>query len=79
MQTTRKAVRYYIDREADTPVIRTVPVSRPSAVAPSAAALPREPEQDTATFPTADDHRISRHRITSMVQARVRKNRHHAS
>lgn len=75
MQTTRKAVRYYIDREADTPIIRSVPVSRPTATETALAS-----EQDAATFAAAESRRRdARHRLTSMVQAGVRKYRHHAS
>ena len=76
MQTTHnKTVRYYIDREADTPVIRTVPMSRPSATTTSAAA-----SQDAVTFAeAASRRRDTRHRLTSMVQAGVRKYRHHDS
>jgi hypothetical protein len=79
MQTTRKAVRYYIDREADTPIIRSVPVSRPSA-ASAVTDTPRASEQDAAAFAAAESRRRdTRHRLTSMVQAGVRKYRHHAS
>ena len=75
MQTTRKAVRYYIDREADTPIIRTVPVSRPPA--PDTA---RPSDQGAASFAAAESRRRdARHRLTSMVQARMRKHRHHSS
>ena len=80
MQTTRKAVRYYIDREADTPIIRTVPVSRPNSVAYTATDTPRGAEQDATSFAAATSRRRdTRHRITSMVQAGVRKYRHHES
>jgi hypothetical protein len=71
MQTTRKAVRYYIDREADTPIIRTVPVSRAVATAT---------EQDATTYAASESRqRDTRHRLASMVQAGVRKYRHHSS
>jgi hypothetical protein len=80
MQTTRKAVRYYIDREADTPVIRSVPVSRPVTVRLPEADLARDGGQDATTFAAAESRRRdARHRLTSMVQASVRKYRHHAS
>jgi hypothetical protein len=75
MQTTRKAVRYYIDREADTPIIRTVPVVRPAVSAPA-----RQAEQDATSYAAAESRRRdARHRLTSMVQAGVRKYRHTAS
>lgn len=80
MQTTRKAVRYYIDREADTPVIRSVPVSRPAVVRQPEAEAARSTQQDATSFAAAESrHRDARHRLTSMVQASVRKYRHHAS
>ena len=75
MQTTHKTVRYYIDREADTPIIRTVPVSRPAVKAPAPPT-----QQDAVTFAEATTRRRdTRHRLTSMVQAGVRKYRHHDS
>jgi hypothetical protein len=77
MQTTRKAVRYYIDRDADTPIIRSVPVARPTVVTPEPA---RASGQDATAFAATESRRRdARHRLTSMVQASVRKYRHHAS
>jgi hypothetical protein len=80
MQTTRKAVRYYIDREADTPVIRSVPVARATITRQAESEPARNGEQDATTFAAAESRRRdARHRLTSMVQASVRKYRHHAS
>jgi hypothetical protein len=85
MQTTRKATRYYIDRDADMPVIRTVPVARQSvsALAASQPALDHHAEggENGATAFAASEsrRRDARRRLTSMVQASVRKYRHHPS
>lgn len=85
MQTTTKATRYYIDRDADMPVIRSVPVSRPavSALADSQPALDHHIEGGetgaTAFAASESRRRDTRRRLTSMVQASVRKYRHHDS
>lgn len=71
MQTTRKAVRYYIDRDADTPVIRSVPVSRP-AMAERADAAYVAPT-DTSRRPAA------RERLASLLESSVRRHRRHDS
>lgn len=73
MQTTHKTVRYYIDREADTPIIRTVPVSRPVANAPATH------QKAGTTGKTPGRRHGTRHRLNSLVQAGVRKYRHRDS
>jgi hypothetical protein len=70
MQTTRKAVRYYIDRDADTPVIRSVPVSCALTDAPAASSA-ATPQSDTTSTRT----RGARERLSSIVQGSVRRPR----
>lgn len=68
-QTTRKAVRYYIDRDADTPVIRSVPVAR--AIAPAAvSATPAAGEQERGA---------ARGRLSRLMPLSVRRQRRPAS
>lgn len=78
MQTTRKAVRYYIDRDADTPIIRSVPVTRPSSTGETAKS---RINPESAAEHAANEHRrrAARHRLASLVQASVRKRRQHES
>jgi hypothetical protein len=81
MQTTRKAVRYYIDHEADTPVIRSVPVSRPvQALAHTVEGTGSPTTNGSSTAETAAEHLASqtrrgaaRHRLASLVQSSVRR------
>ncbi len=85
MQTNRRAVRYYIDRDADMPVIRSVPVSKPSiaAVTDPQESPPRHlgscDEGPTAFAASESRRRGARHRLTSIVQLSLRKPRRNAS
>jgi hypothetical protein len=85
MQTNRTAVRFYIDRDADTPVVRSVPVSRPSIAAvtdPRGSAthhLGSCDEGATAFAASESRRRGARHRLISIVQLSLRKPRRHAS
>ncbi len=74
MQTTRKAVRYYIDRDADTPVIRSVPVS--CALTDAPAATNAAPNQ---TDTTSTRTRGARERLSSIVHGSVRRQRRRVS
>ena len=84
MQTSRKAVRYYIDREADTPVIRSVPVSRPSALESvttqatfdrHTTAAEHAGSDATAYAASESRRRDARRRLASLVQSSVRRRR----
>lgn len=84
MQDTRKPVRYYIDRDDDAPVIRTVPVTRPLTEALAQPKRTRsQPSTTTHRVPNAatahaeheSRRRSARRRISSMVRASVGKNR----
>ena len=84
MQTTRRAVRYYIDRDADTPVIRSVPVTRLSSAdaseLPAAGRLDGQAESATTSYnASADRRRTARRRLAEMVQSTVRRHRNHNS
>jgi hypothetical protein len=80
MQTPHKAVRYYIDREADTPVIRSVPVFRPAqshvhTIDGTATSSDGATPADTSTQHLAHQSRygVTRHRLAHLVQASVRR------
>ena len=70
MQTNRKAVRFYIDRDADTPVVRSVPVSRPSVAAvstPDAPAVRPQGDDSAMAFAAAESRRRgARHLLTAL-------------
>ncbi|HEV2128494.1 MAG TPA: hypothetical protein VGR22_07745 [Thermomicrobiales bacterium] len=76
MQTNRKAVRFYIDRDADTPVVRSVPVSHPSVAAVSASRAPitHRPEngdESAMAFAAAESRRRgARHLLTALRKPR---------
>ncbi len=81
MQTTHKTIRYYIDREADTPIIRTVPVMRPTQASTHASGGADAPAPDRATagetvgqHPTQQTrHGDTRHRLANLVHASMRR------
>ncbi|HYH11045.1 MAG TPA: hypothetical protein VD789_01730 [Thermomicrobiales bacterium] len=78
MQTTRKATRYYIDRDADTPVIRSVPVAR--ATLPNASTISGQADSATTDYGSSvSRRRHARQRLTDLLQATVRKHRNRAS
>jgi len=79
MTDSRKSVRYYIDRDNGTPVVRTVPVARsaqPALPRPSLEAIHRR-EANLATLHAveASRRRGARHRIISLAKASVRRNK----
>lgn len=65
-QTTRKAVRYYIDREADTPVIRSVPVARATTPVVVATVTPDDASQERSA---------ARGRLSRLMPLSVRRHR----
>jgi hypothetical protein len=82
MQTTRRAVRYYIDRDADTPVVRSVPVTRasaPQAVTNLSTPTHHASAESATAHASAESHRDARHRLADLVHASVRRKRRHAS
>ena len=84
MQTNRKAVRFYIDRDGATPVVRSVPVSRPSVANVAAdqttpATFGPAGERATAFAASESQRRGTRQRLASLVQKPRRKLRAEAS
>lgn len=76
MTNTRKSVRYYIDRDADTPVVRSVPVVRTQEATPrpSIEAI-QQRNGNLATLHAAEEsrRRSARSRLNSLVRATVRR------
>lgn len=84
MQTTRRGVRYYIDRDVDTPVVRSVPVSstrpaheNPKHISTTASTNGQNESARTAYNASETRRRTTRGRLAEMVQTTVRRHRSH--
>lgn len=66
-QNTRKTVRYYIDRDADTPVVRSVPVKR--ANLPNASTVTGQADSATTHYSASESRRRhARQRLAELFQ-----------
>lgn len=77
MSDIRKSTRFYIDRDAGTPVVRSVPVARAvdrDAARPALETLQRR-DNDLAMLHAASESRRrgARHRLTTLVRGSVRR------
>lgn len=80
MPNTRKPVRYYIDvdRDADTPVVRSVPVAHPTqstSSQPSLEAVQQQRHVDLAMLHAAEGsrRRSARLRLIDLAKASIRR------